>query len=93
MLTWFPNSPNLNPIARLWDVQEKQGLNHGDPSPQLTGFKGSATDGLVPDTTAGLVVPMPQVRTVSVAKVGPTQNLVFGHKVMTDRCMSYTILK
>ena len=49
MLTWPPNSPDLSPIEH-----PQTSLIHGGPSLQLTRFKGSAADILVPNTTAHL---------------------------------------
>lgn len=54
LLTWPPNSSDLNPIEHLWDVLDKQSLIHGDPTRQLPGLKGSAVNILLPDTTARL---------------------------------------
>ncbi|KAK3546573.1 hypothetical protein QTP70_029961, partial [Hemibagrus guttatus] len=55
VLTWPPNSPDLNPIQHLWDVLDNQ--VHGGPISQLTGLKGSAANILVPDPTAHLQGP------------------------------------
>ncbi|KAM9391739.1 BAR/IMD domain-containing adapter protein 2-like 2 [Pholidichthys leucotaenia] len=50
VLTWPPNSPDLNPVEHLWDLLDKQ--IHGGPTSELTGLKGSAANILVSDTTA-----------------------------------------
>ncbi|KAK3508781.1 hypothetical protein QTP70_006023 [Hemibagrus guttatus] len=61
---WFDEHNNhLNPIEHLWDVLDKQALLMDNNTLQLTGFKGSAANMLVPDTTAhlqGLVESMPR---------------------------------
>lgn len=50
VLTWPPKSPDSNQIEHLWDVLDKS-LIHWGVTLQFTGFKGSATDGLVPEST------------------------------------------
>ncbi|KAK3531714.1 hypothetical protein QTP70_025948, partial [Hemibagrus guttatus] len=54
VLTWPPNSPDLSPIERLWDVLDKPVRSMEASTSQLTGLKGSAANILVPDTTAHL---------------------------------------
>ncbi|KAK3535233.1 hypothetical protein QTP70_005025 [Hemibagrus guttatus] len=53
VLTWPPNSPDLNPTQLLWDVLDKQ-VRSMEASPHnFTGLKGSAAN-MVPDPTAHL---------------------------------------
>ncbi|KAK3539724.1 hypothetical protein QTP70_012747 [Hemibagrus guttatus] len=49
VLTWAPNSPDLNPIQHLWDVPDKQVRSMEAPHNNLQDLKD-----LVPDTTAHL---------------------------------------
>ena len=72
VLTWHPNSPDLNPIEHLWDVLDKQSIHaiHGSISSQLTGLQTSLCQ-IPQHTFRGLMESMPRwVRAVLAAKVG-----------------------
>ncbi|KAK3525669.1 hypothetical protein QTP70_004315 [Hemibagrus guttatus] len=77
VLTWPPNSPDLNPIQHLWDVLDKQVRSMEAPPHNLEDLK----DLLLPPwcqtpqhTFRDLEESMPRwVRAVLAAKGGPTQ--------------------
>lgn len=52
MLTWPPDSPDLNPVVHLWHMLDKP----WSPTSQLTELQGSATNVLVVDTTEHLQI-------------------------------------
>ena len=54
VLTWPPNSPDLNSNRASVGCAEQTSPIHGGPTLQLTGLQGSAANILVPDTTAHL---------------------------------------
>ncbi|KAK3549732.1 hypothetical protein QTP86_007743 [Hemibagrus guttatus] len=54
VLTWPPNSPDLNPIQHLWDVLNKQVRSMETPPRNLEDLKESTANILVPDPTAHL---------------------------------------
>ena len=77
VLTWPPNSPDLNPIQHLWDVLNKQVQSMEAPPRNLQVLKDLLLTSWcqIPQKTfRGLVESMPRlVRAVLAAKVGPTQ--------------------
>ncbi|KAF7640777.1 hypothetical protein LDENG_00015010, partial [Lucifuga dentata] len=72
VLTWPPNSPDLNPIEHLWDVMEKQVRSMEVPPPYLQDLKDLLLKSwcqIPQDTFRGLVESMPQqVRAVLAAR-------------------------
>ena len=77
VLTWPPNSPDLNPIEHLWDVLEQQVRSMEAPPRNLQDLKDLLLTSwcqIPQDTFRGLVESMPRrVRAVLVARGGPTQ--------------------
>ncbi|KAJ8417445.1 hypothetical protein AAFF_G00286720 [Aldrovandia affinis] len=77
VLTWPPNSPDLNPIDHLWNVLDKQ-VQSMEASPHnlqdLKDLMLTSWCQIPQDTFRGLVEYMPRrVRDVLVARGGPTQ--------------------
>ena len=77
VLTWPPNSPDLNPIEHLWDVLNKQVRSMEAPPRNLQDLKDLLLTSwcqIPQHTFRGLVESMPRrVRAVLAAKGGPTQ--------------------
>lgn len=77
VLTWPPNSPDLNPIEHLWDVLDKQVRSMEAPPRNLQDLKDLLLTSwcqIPQHTFRGLVESMPRrLRAVLVAKGGPTQ--------------------
>ena len=91
VLTWPPNSPDLNPIEHLWDVLDKQIQSMEAPPCNIQDLKDLLLTSwcqIPQHTFRGLVESMPQrVRAVLAAKGGPAQYLAGGQYVMPDRCI------
>uniref|UniRef100_A0A3Q3JTD4 Transposase Tc1-like domain-containing protein n=1 Tax=Monopterus albus TaxID=43700 RepID=A0A3Q3JTD4_MONAL len=90
VLTWPPNSPDLNPVEHLWDVLEKQ-IQDMEASPHslqdLKDLLMTSWCQIPEDTFRGLVESMPQrVRAVLAEQGGPTQYLAGGFNVEADPC-------
>ncbi|KAK3523760.1 hypothetical protein QTP70_009232 [Hemibagrus guttatus] len=58
VLTWPPNSPDLNPIHHLWDALDKQVRSMEAPPRNLQDLAGSAANILLPGFGLGLLVPV-----------------------------------
>ncbi|KAK3555109.1 hypothetical protein QTP86_010065 [Hemibagrus guttatus] len=58
VLTWPPNSPDLNPIHHLWDALDKQVRSMEVPPRNLQDLAGSAANILLPGFGLGLLVPV-----------------------------------
>ncbi len=88
VLTWPPNSPELNLIEHLWDVLEKQVRSMQAPPCNLQDLKDLLLMSwcqIAHDTFRGLVESMPRrVRAVLAAQGGPTQYQAGGVNVVAD---------
>ena len=96
VVTWPPNSSDINPIKHLWDVLDKQ-VRSTEVSPRnlqdLRDLLLTSWYQIPQHKFRGLVESMPQwVRAVLAAKGGPRQYLAGGHDVMPDRCIVYVAL-
>ncbi|KAK3520060.1 hypothetical protein QTP70_011983 [Hemibagrus guttatus] len=89
VLTWPPNSPDLNPIEHLWDFLDKQFRSMEDPSHNLEDLEDLLLTSwcqIPQHTFRDLVESMPGQGCFG-SKTGNRQYYVGGHNVMSDECM------
>ncbi|KAE8297395.1 Transposable element Tcb1 transposase Transposable element Barney transposase [Larimichthys crocea] len=76
VLTWPPNSPDLNPMGDLWDALDKQVRSMEAPPQDLKDLLQTSWCQIPQHTFRGLVESMPQrVSAVLAAEGGPTKDM------------------
>lgn len=88
VLTWPPNSPDLNPMEQLWNVLDKQVKSTESPPRSLEELRDlllTCWCQIPQETFRGLVESMPlRVRAVLEAQGVPIQYVAGGHNVKAD---------